>query len=238
MTIRIPQYTIENKINKSYTLKIFIGLLLLIIGFVFGYISSNFYVKNSLSSLQERNAFLDTKNLDFESTISSQLSEISILKIDKKVKTEAMLQLQNQYKDLLQTINNLKSDLVFYEQLLSPITINKGLRVFKAAIDKKDGISNTLTLSLAQKIERAKIINGMIKLTVLGSINDKQSNFIIDLEKSNKYKFKYFQTLSYQFSLPEGFKPEQLVVELIPSSKKAKTLQQSYTWGELIKESG
>jgi poly(3-hydroxybutyrate) depolymerase len=58
------------------------------------------------------------------------------------------------------------------------------------------------------------------------------------LEQQSKYKFKYFQTLSYEFSLPEGFKPERLVVELNPSTKNAKKTQHSFTWDELIKEAG
>lgn len=237
MTVRIPQYTIENQTNKSYKVKILAGLLLLISGFVVGYISSNFYVKKSLSSLQQRNDFLDNKNLEFEATINSQLSEISILKTDKKVKSEAMLQLQNQYQELIKTIDNLKSNISFYEQLLSPDKNNKGLRVFKASLNTNDD-NQMLILSLAQKIERANTISGNLSLLVEGVKNEKKTSFSIDLKQQNKYKFKYFQTFNYEISLPEGFKPVRLVVELTPSSKKAKKIQQSYEWDELLKETG
>ena len=238
MTVRIPQYTIENHTNKSYKTKVFLGFLLLFSGILVGYLSSNFYVKQSLSSIQERNDFLDTENLKHINTINSQLAEISILQTDNKVKTEALLQIQTQYQNLLKTIDGLNSNISFYEQLLNPSSNNKGLRVFKAQIKTTITNSYELTLSLAQRIERANNISGSLTIAVEGIQENKNKTINIDLNQQSKYKFKYFQTLSYQFSLPEGFKPERLVVELKPSSKKAKKVQNSYLWNELIKAAG
>lgn len=237
MAVKIPEYTIETKTNKRFRFTPIFIFLVFIIGALIGYLGSNFYIKTSLSSLQERNDFLDLKNLEYENTISSQLTEISILKTDQKVKKEAMLQLQSEYQELLGTIDNLKSDIGFYEQLLSP-SDNKGLRVFNAIINEKSKSSFGLSLSLAQKIERAKTVSGTLKLTIEGFENDKIKTISVDMKQQSKFNFKYFQTFSYEISLPEGFKAERLVVKLSPSSKKAKTIHQSFNWDELIKETG
>ena len=73
-------------------------------------------------------------------------------------------------------------------------------------------------------------------MELLGQINKEKSSVILNNTDTSSYKFKYFQNISLSFSLPEGFKAEQLVVKLKPSIKKAKSVTQISDWNTLTKQ--
>jgi hypothetical protein len=47
---------------------------------------------------------------------------------------------------------------------------------------------------------------------------------------SDKYKFKYFEDFQGNIGLPEGFEPQEVVVELIPEGNKPKIVEERYSW--------
>lgn len=236
VTVRIPQYVIEDVNRKNWKAKVFAAFAILIVGMVIGYFSSNIYVKQSITNLQQQNEFLDKKNQEQHSEIQTLKTDYSLLQTEIKVKNAAVNQIQAEFKDQIQKQNNYKSEINFYKQLLNPAPENKGLRVFQARLES-DGNSFKVSLALAQKIERANIVSGKYSIEIKGTKQGEEVSFEPEIEDTN-YKFKYFQNVSFRFSLPEGFQAESLNVKLNPSTKRSKTVQQSYTWRELLNKAG
>lgn len=233
MTERIPKYVIEETHQKSWKQKAFLALLIFIIGLVAGYFSSNIYVKQSLSNLQQHNDFLEKKNQEQHSEIESLKTNMSLLQTDIKVKKEAVKQIQTELHQQLKQQDNYKSEIRFYKQLLNPEKGQKGLRVFLAQLQKQENNVFELSLSLAQKIERASTIKGKYSIEIKGYQGEKEASFSPEISEPS-YQFKYFQNVSLRFSLPEGFQAQNLNVKLIPSSKPSKTVEQSFLWDDLM----
>jgi hypothetical protein len=235
VSIELPNYTIQTESERPNKFKKFILPLSIIISLLVGYFASGVYSNTTIKSLRMRNDVLETvnsKNLDKIVQLETQLS---MLKTEKKVKQQAVIELQNDYKELINSQDNLKSEISFYERLLSPNTGNKGLRIFELSVNNKNDLSYHLKMILVQKIERAKIISGKLEIFVVGKQNNKTKSLLISKEKDSSYKFKYFHNFSLNFSLPEGFNAQQLVVKLFPKGKKAKTIEHTVVWQSIIK---
>lgn len=233
MTTRIPNY-FSKESTPIWKKLWFLLLIACFIGIIIGFYSSNTYIKKSLSHLQKQNEILDIDNKELYSENEKFKSELILLNTELKIKKEATVLLQGQYQEILKDQNFLNSEISFYEKLLNPQEADKGLRVFKTEFSNSQ---NTLSLTLAQKIERAQEISGKVKVKIEGIVNDKKQDFS---PKNNvhDFKFKYFQNISLPISLPEGFKAQNLIVELSPANNKRKKINQIFSWETLIKKEG
>ena len=233
MSIQLPKYTISTIEEESYKNPILLIIVALIIGLSLGFFGYKYYSVNSISTLQQRNDVLEKATTKQLSLINNLESQVSILKTEKKVKHQATLDLQQDYKKSIDINNNLNADVSFYERLLSPNAKNKGLRVFESEVlTQKDG-NYLLKLILVQKIERARDISGKYEIYINGLLNDKPKSVQISLNSKTNFKFKYFHKVSLPFSLANGFKPESLVVKLFPKNNKSKTIEYTVDWQTL-----
>ncbi len=234
MSIELPSYSIHATENKPKKILRYVLPLFFILGLSVGYFSSDLYSNQTIKTLTQRNNVLEDINIENQNIISQQSSELSILKTDKKVKQQGIVLLQEDYKASIEAQDSLKAEIKFYERLLSPSSENKGLRVFEAKAHESSDSSYGLKVILVQKIERARNIVGSYTINLTGKQNNKNKTLLISNNNDSKFDFKYFYTVSLPFSLPEGFKPEQLVVELLPKNKKAKTINHMVDWQQLI----
>ncbi len=234
MSIELPKYTLQTNENKPKKLVRVLLPLSLLLGLITGYLASNLYANQTIKTLKQRNGVLEDINSKNQDVISQQNNELSILKTEQKVKQQGVLLLQDDYKSSIYTQESLKAEIRFYERLLSPDTKNKGLRVFETSLQEKSNLSYALKVILVQKIERARNIAGRYNIQLIGKQNKQVKTLQLSSNIDSKFDFKYFYTVSLSFSLPEGFKPEQLVVELLPKNKKAKTVMYTVDWQQLI----
>ncbi|MBL4772362.1 MAG: hypothetical protein JKX98_01765 [Alcanivoracaceae bacterium] len=236
MSIELPNYTIQTNADSPHILKKVMLPLFIFISLLTGYFFSNTYTDSTIKTLRVRNDVLENLNNQNLDKITQQKTELSFLKTEKKIKQEAIIKVQNGYKDLIKRENRLKSEINFYKRLLSPSTENKGLRVFEAKIKIHSHKSLSLKVVLVQKLERAKEISGKFEILVLGKENSKSKTIQLNDNDDSNFKFKYFHNISFGFSLPEGFIAEQLVVKLYPTNKKAKTVEYTVDWQSIINE--
>jgi len=233
--IELPKYSIQTNEQESSLFKTLLFPFSLLLSLVLGYFGSDLYANQTINTLQIRNNVLEEENAVNQDLIAQQETNISLLKTENKVQQQATLLLQSDYKDLIEAQDEYKSEITFYQRLLSPSAENKGLRVFETRLNQKQNLSYKLKVILAQKIERANNISGSFSVNLIGKEKSLPKTLQINSTKETKFNFKYFYTLSLDFSLPEGFQPEQLVVELFPTNKKAKTVKHTVDWETLIK---
>jgi hypothetical protein len=233
VSIELPKYSIQTEEKKPNRFKNFLLPSIVIGSLLIGYFGGGFYLKQRNESLSVRNDVLENINNDNQDLITQLTSEVSILKTEQKVKQQAMLLIQKDYKDSIEKQTELKSEITFYEKLLSPNVKNKGLRVFNAVIQKRDDNYFDLKIILVQKLERAKEIAGTFKISLVGREKSIPKTLDLSVKMDTKYKFRYFHNISLNFSLPEGFQPEQLVVNLFPQNKKAKTVEYTVEWQDI-----
>ncbi len=180
------------------------------------------------------------------SEINQQLSDeneiskksISLLSTEVKVKEQAIIELQKNITSLSQENSSLKAELAFYANLLSHKDDIKKLRVFEISAATIKGMVE-LKLVLAQKLEKARLVSGELQLKLKG-IKDNQGetiDLIEQFELDNNFEFKYFEIIKFTISLPKGFNPTTLLVELKSSNKKEKVVSESFQWSEIMDNS-
>ncbi len=230
MSIDFPKYSIQevSGTNKKFTNKVFFSSV--VISFALGLLISNVYSKHNNTTLQKRNVFLEDSSRKNSIVITQLKAEKNILETDQKIKKQAVLHLQQEYKNLLNDTNNLKAEVAFYEKLLSPNKIKKGLRIFSTQIEIQEENNFVIKFTLVQKIEKAQEISGKFTVHIEGTQDGQPKKLQANINKESNYKFKYYQNISLNYLLPKGFNAEQLVVKLFPKNKKAKPVEFSKKW--------
>lgn len=235
VSIKTPKYVIQEAseqrsfVRQHWLMFSLIGLAVLT------------FLIGKYSNIDVLNAFKGQKktwvemNQQLTEETEQQRKTISQLQTEVKVKQEAINELQKSLLLLTEEKDSLKAELVFYENLLSHKDDIKKLRVFDIGVRAKNAVLN-LNLVLAQRLQRADLIKGQIKLELKGIQEDKGK--VLDLIEQFKldgtFEFKYFQVKKYVFTLPEGFIPTTLLVELNPSSKRQKAVSEQFQWSEII----
>ena len=235
MAIKIPQYIIrEAPTEQSFVRKhwLLIVLLLLIpISFLGGLIVGDGLLSDwvgSTNSLQELNQKLENENKQL-------LSRNSVLDTEAKVRQQAILELQGSYNALLSENSELQSEVDFFQNLLVSNNNAKGLRIFDIDWTQINPGQYILTLTLAQKLQKAQPIAGDLKLIVKGQIQNDDQTAVKEVVVNEKFAFKYYQMIRQTFNFEEGFYPLEVLVELSTDEKKPRSLSQTYQWLEIAK---
>jgi|SRR5690554_6622260 len=198
------------------------------------------YFIGRYSNIDVLNAFRGQKQTwsDINQSLSQETQQqkktISLLTTELKVKDNALLELNNSL-DLISLENSqLKAEVAFYENLLSHKDSISTLRVFEASAQPvNDYIA--LKLVLAQKLEKAQIKTGTLSISLTGIENDKAKS--LDLVKQfaldDAFSFKYFQIKNYAITLPEGFIPTSLLVELHSKDNRPSKVTERIAWQDV-----
>lgn len=235
MSIELPKYSIQVAENKPSLFKKTLPVFTLILGLAIGFSGYKFWSDNSTKNLIESNRVLEELKIKNQKKIETLAIEVSQLRAENKIKNEAVLLLQNDYKSQIDTQNDLESEIQFYQLLLTPGSENQGLRVFDSKATDLGDDNYKLSLTLVQKIQKAAIISGRFEVSLLGTQGDGENSIDIHTKDDSNYEFKYFHKVSLGFSLPKGFKPTQLVVKLFPKNKKSKPIEHTVSWETLLK---
>jgi len=176
--------------------------------------------------------------------INQQLSEaneanqkvISSLQTEVNIKQQAIIELQRNINAISENNAVLKADVAFYENLLSYKDGIKKLRVFEISAHRSDELL-FLKVVLAQKLEKAQLVKGQMSLQLKGIQGDQgaQIDLVEQFKLNNNYEFKYFQIKNYTISLPKGFNPTTLLVEL--KGKNKKVISELFQWSEIFNSS-
>ena len=235
VTIKTPKYVIqEAQDERSYIRRhwlLFSLLCLAVVTFLIGRYSNI----DMLKAFKGQKVTWDELNQELTAENEAQRKSISMLRTEAIIKDQAIAELQQTMVELNREKSALKAELVFYENLLSHKDDIKKLRVFDlSAVDQGDVI--VLKVVLAQKLEKARMVEGVLKLQLNGISEDQ--GVAIDLVEQFKlddaFAFKYFQVKKYAISLPNGFNPTTLLVELHSNNKKAKVVSEQFQWSDIL----
>ncbi|MGB1254732.1 MAG: DUF6776 family protein [Thiolinea sp.] len=147
-----------------------------------------------------------------------------------------------------------REHLLLYEEILSPQSLEKGLNIRYLDIKRLliDGEGKKLAhdryyqyhLILTNVRGDDALVKGKFSLSVRGekdgkSLTLKLKELVADnknkQQSGNRFALKYYQGLEGNIELPEGFKPQQVTIVLIPVAGKKVTRQYSWDAFELAK---
>lgn len=144
--------------------------------------------------------------------------------------------LQNQSADL-------REQVAFYRGIVSPDEAQTGFRVMEMHATPMDKPRQwNLDLVLVQSSRKDKKVDGQIKGELAGldakgkvqTLNLEQ--VLLSDDKTVAFSFKYFEELSIQVGLPEGFRPLRVNVSLMPQDKSLTQVDEAFEWANILNQ--
>ncbi|MDG9667196.1 hypothetical protein ONV78_05555 [Hahella sp. CR1] len=145
--------------------------------------------------------------------------------------------------DVLKTIRDLESanlqlreDIAFYKNIMAPSDEDTGLQVQRMEIrPTRENRRFQYKLVLTQVADNKTYIQGVVAVNLIGvKGGEKEILPLRDVDGAEelgvKFRFRYFQDLTGEMELPEGFVPEQIQVVAQSTGKKATKIERTFDW--------
>jgi len=209
--------------------------LYLLISFAFAY--SAFYYGGGY--YYEHNKVLQ-KSLEREQAYNEDLArKLAEKERVNKIMNVELSELRNHLLNKNIEINTINDERLFYKNLLAPES-----RKPKVSIQKIEFLpgndSNTFSyeLVLFQNTKGQKVASGRYDMSIRGKQGDadmslKVSSLMKNSKSAMNYRFRYFESLGGSFSLPQGFVPSSLQVDIIPRNAEMQSYKMVYTWDKV-----
>lgn len=205
----------------------------LYLAFELGRYSSGYSV---LDQRRERGA--SAERLAAEQATSDELRrQLAIVETASDIDAETYAQVKENLSELQAQIQAQEEELVFYRGIVSPQDRVAGLRIQSLEVLPSDGEGRyLLRLLLVQAIVHSRRVSGSVKLQLTGVQDGQSASFdVAELVAAGApydmaYEFRYFQGLEADLTLPLGFEPQRVTVEIWPSEARAERINQTFDW--------
>ncbi|WP_369856322.1 DUF6776 family protein [Candidatus Thalassolituus haligoni] len=209
-------------------------LLLLLLAVGSGFAGGWFGSLRMLESLQAQRDQLLSDLSRNEQTITDLTQHVGILEKGGEVDRYAADSVRGSIRSLEQQVDDLEQDVAFYKSIMDPDAVEKGLRIHDLQLVGLNDGRYQYRLMLTQVADNGDTIAGTITANVVG-LNDKGVSATVPLVQldatfTGKFRFRYFQELSGELALPDGFTPQKVNVVAQSTGKKARRTEQTYDW--------
>ncbi|WP_229528269.1 DUF6776 family protein [Planctobacterium marinum] len=164
--------------------------------------------------------------------------DINILGVDLEVARLAAEENRKRFQQQMSTENELRRELSFYQKVMAPELEQDGFVIdsFNVEPTASDGFFRYAMILMQQDRHRTTV-KGRVKISLVGSHAGKPSEIqLTDSMTENsddmEFSFRYFEVLKGEFSIPDDFAPELIVVESYLKDKKwgSDYLKRTFEW--------
>ncbi|MFQ6024296.1 MAG: DUF6776 family protein [Acidiferrobacterales bacterium] len=146
----------------------------------------------------------------------------------------AYQELDNSLKASGREITKLREELNFYRNIISPPNKKSGLHIQSMKLESASDENNTYKykMVLIQALKHDKKIRGKARFEVSGLQGSENTvlRFPQPTDKPIQFSFKYFQDIEGQITLPDGFKPQWIKVNVTSRGRNAQAVEKVYPW--------
>lgn len=200
------------------------GIILIIAAGVGGfYAGSRYGIKATGATPDEVQRLRQTVRM-YADRSQAMHDEASVALHDREIVLAATEQLRQENKNLLASMSALEEQVSLYKRLLSPKGVSQGLTVerFDLQFGGKPGRVQ-YRLLLTQVSSNSAEITGKIEARLVAG-----GRSVTVPVGDSQFGFQYFQSLSGEWELPAGMKPERVDIVLV--SSKGQRIQKSFKW--------
>lgn len=203
-------------------------------GFVV-YSNAGEWAREELTALHsEREELMNTVDALREANTALR-EQVAILERAQQVEGNAYKNVDAHLRSLQDEVLALKEEVAFYRGIVSAGK-EKGLNIQTFVLDKEASPgAYRFQLVLTQNLKRVRTISGKVKLKIMDELDGKSKELLVsDMAGKQadylQFKFKFFQRIEGRFTLPDGFKPERLQINVVSSGKKPASVEKSFEW--------
>lgn len=172
-----------------------------------------------------------------ERTIEQLRRDIALLETSRDIDRETHARLESGLTELEAKLQAQEEELEFYRGIVSPPDGSAGLRVQSLEVEPGGGEQRyRVRLVLVQAITQTERVEGVVRLQVTGQLDGAAQTLGLselggaDAVTELEYGFRYFQGLEHEITLPVGFEPASVEVEVRPVEPRGESLAQTFDW--------
>jgi len=214
----------------------FIALALFIAGWTlyeYGRFTAGY---DSIDALKDRSTMISFQD-ELEDQIDDLREEKANLERASQIEKQAYAELNGTLKVLQAELLELKEELAFYRGIVSPRDASAGLHLQQFQLEPNGQTRGyRAKVVLTQVLKNHRLARGLVRISVEGLVDGHGKTITLkDLTekriKELKYRFKYFQNLEEDLTLPESFKPVRATIQVIPiQSNNTKMIEKTINW--------
>lgn len=192
------------------------------------------------AGLREENAALRERAAELESVNTRLREQLALDRTAGEVRDRANAELRATIVELQSRIQSLQEELSFYRSIVSPQESKAGLRVHSLRLRRGAGENNYYyDLVLVQASDSGDRLSGEVRIAVHGEQAGSPRRYDLaamspDSAAALSFSFRYFQELTGMLTLPDGFAPRRLEVEVLPQGAKTSGVVRKYRWTALF----
>jgi hypothetical protein len=219
-----------------WALKVAIGLAFVIscyLSFEVGRIQSGYNVVDAHSERTD----LETTILDMEREIVSLKEQVALQETHRDIDRAAYMEVEASLSNLEQKIQEQRDAIAFYRGIISPVDGGRGLRVQDLKLSQgRDDRHYNVKLVLVQVMQHDRSVKGEVDFSLEGAQDGVATTYKLDqllpadADSNWPFQFRYFQDFNKQLTLPIGFEPERINIEVRSRTKSIASVKQSYLW--------
>lgn len=184
---------------------------------------------NEIAELEDRYEFLNQRYAQVQDSFVQVERQLSI-------DDSANARLRSELDKSHHQIAELTSELKFYRSIISPQEGKHGVRVQDIEIKPTEQPGTfRYKLVLIQTLQKGKELSGTVRLSIKGVRNGEAAVIEHPDEGQERLEvnFKYFQSLTGTFDLPEAFMPVEVRVDLSAGKNKSLIDEKWYAWSDI-----
>lgn len=170
------------------------------------------------------------------STVDRMRQEIASLKLGGEVDSRATEEVWQTVESLQDEIALLNEEIKFYKGVMVPNAEDKGLRIERLDVkNTADSHKFKYSLLLTQVVDKHDFVQGGVEISVLGKEGDidlqlKLSELNAAQKDSIGFRFRYFQNIDGELSVPAGFEPREVMIVARSFGRNAQRLEKKFNW--------
>jgi hypothetical protein len=199
------------------------------------HVNANGWAQEEISALSEERDDLMVTVEALREGNSTLRERVAILTRAQQVEGKAYEDVDTHLGSLQDEVLALKEEVAFYRGIVSAGK-EKGLKIQTFVVDKETTPgAYRFQLVLTQHLKRVKMISGTVKLNVANEQNSRPTSLLLS-DMSGKqansldFEFKFFQRIEGRFTLPDGFNPDRLQIQVVSKGKKPASVEKSFEW--------
>lgn len=154
--------------------------------------------------------------------------QVAVLERAAQVEKEAYGKVDEHLRELQAEILNLKEELAFYRDIVSS---GDGLGIQGLEIQREgSGEEYRYRLVLTGNLKDDRVNAGTVTLAVAGEHDGRLQQLWMSELAGIRFEFKYFQTIRGRLTLPEGFVPHGMIVQVTEQGALQPTLEKTFDW--------
>ena len=158
------------------------------------------------------------------------------LRLREEVDTIATEEVRQTIESLQSRIAQLNEEILFYKGVMAPSVGDRGLRVERMNIDGTSATNGfRYSLLLTQLVDKHDYVQGGVRISISGIEGQREKVFkLSDLDETKnesiRFRFKYFQNIEGQLTLPKDFQPREIKILAESTGRNKQRLEKKFDW--------